>query len=69
MNTWLGWGIALIVLGLIVTFSNLLGFVVGAPLVWIGLLLVGVGIVIGIWSFVAGRDRTRRVTSGRGPLV
>lgn len=69
MNAALGWGIALIVLGLLVTFSNLFGFIAGAPLIWIGLVLMGVGIVIGVWSFVAGRDRTGRMTSGRGPLV
>lgn len=65
----IGWGIALVVLGLLLTFTNVFGFVAGVPLLWLGLLLVGVGIVLGIVHFVTGGARRDRLATRRGPLV
>lgn len=63
-----GWGIALIVLGFLVTFSNLFGFLAGVPLLWVGIVLIAVGVVMGIAHMLSGRDDRRRI-AGRGPNV
>ncbi|MEA3201147.1 MAG: hypothetical protein QOE90_2575 [Thermoplasmata archaeon] len=53
----LGWGIALVILGLVLTFTHLFGFVVGLPLLGIGLVLVAIGIVLGVIHLVTGGAR------------
>lgn len=57
-----GWGIALIVIGLLLTLTNVFGFIPGAPLLTIGILLVVVGVVLWLVSlpFKAGRSMSRR---------
>ena len=52
----LGLGITLLVLGLILSVLPFFGVVAG-PLMYIGWILVLVGIVLGIYHFVTGRTR------------
>lgn len=55
------WGIVLLIIGLLLTFSNLLGFLPGVPLLAIGILLIVVGAVLWLVSlpFKAGRAMSR----------
>lgn len=64
----IGLGIALVLIGLFLTFSNVFGFTLGVPLMYLGWLLIVAGVALGIWHFVSGRTRTGRI-SGRGPIV
>lgn len=57
----LGWGIALVILGLLLTFTNLFGFVVGFPLLAIGIVLIAIGVILGIVHFFTGTKRTGRI--------
>lgn len=52
----LGLGIALLVVGLILSIIPFFGFAAG-PLMYLGWILVLVGIVLGIYHFVTGRDK------------
>lgn len=52
----LGLGIALLVIGLILSVIPLFG-VVSGPLMYLGWILVLVGIVLGIYHFVTGRTK------------
>jgi len=60
----LGLGIALLVIGAILSLLPIFGVVIGAPLMYLGWLLVLVGIVLGIYHFVTGRDSAGRL---KGP--
>lgn len=64
----IGLGIALVLIGLFLTFSNVFGFTLGVPLMWLGVVLIIAGVVLGIWHFVGGRTTRGRMT-GRGPIV
>lgn len=57
----IGVGIALILLGLFLTFSNLFGFTLGIPLTTIGIVLVIVGGILAVIHLVtrAGRGVRR----------
>lgn len=55
MAATLGWGIALVVLGLILTFTHLFGFIVGLPLLGLGFVLLAIGVVLGGVHFMNGR--------------
>jgi hypothetical protein len=57
----LGWGIALVILGLILTFTHLFGFVVGFPLLAIGLVLIALGVILGIVHLFTGATRRERL--------
>lgn len=57
----LGWGIALVILGLLLTFTHLFGFVVGFPLLAIGVVLIVVGVILGIVHFFTGATRAGRM--------
>jgi hypothetical protein len=57
----LGWGIALVILGLLLTFTHLFGFVVGFPLLAIGIVLIAVGVILGIVHMVTGATSTGRL--------
>lgn len=59
----IGVGIALIVLGIILTFTNVFGFAIGLPLTGIGIALIVVGIVLAVVHFVT--NSTRRATTTR----
>jgi disulfide bond formation protein DsbB len=52
----LGLGITLFVIGLILSIIPLFG-VLGGPLMYIGWILILIGIVLGIYHFVTGRNR------------
>jgi len=52
----LGLGIALFVIGLVLSIIPLFG-VLGGPLMYVGWILILVGIVLGIYHFVTGRNR------------
>lgn len=68
MANLIGFGIALVVIGLLLSFANVFGFVLGAPLMYLGWLCIVAGVILGVWHFVAGRTRTGRMRS-RGPIV
>ena len=68
MTNLIGLGIALVVIGLLLSFANVFGFVLGAPLMYLGWLCIVAGIVLGVWHFVAGRTGGPRMRS-RGPIV
>ena len=53
----LGLGIALLVIGAILSLLPVFGVAIGGPLMYIGWILVLVGIVLGIYHFVTGRNR------------
>jgi hypothetical protein len=57
MANLVGWGVLLVIVGLLLTFSNVFGFVVGAPIVWLGVLLIVAGVVVGIAHFFVGGAR------------
>ena len=63
----LGLGIALFVIGLILSIIPFFG-VVGGPLMYIGWILILVGIVLGIYHFVTGRNRAGVRTRPPGTL-
>lgn len=51
-------GIVLVVVGLLLAFTNLLGLATLAqPLIWLGWLCLAIGIVLALVSLVAGRRR------------
>ena len=52
----LGLGIALLVLGITLSVIPFFGVAAG-PLMYLGWILVLVGIVLGIYHFVSGRDK------------
>ncbi|HUR69195.1 MAG TPA: hypothetical protein VM370_08100 [Candidatus Thermoplasmatota archaeon] len=52
------------VIGLLLSFSNVFGFVIGAPLMYLGWILILVGIVLGIYHLATGRTRSGQL---RGP--
>ncbi|HVL47249.1 MAG TPA: hypothetical protein VM889_01690 [Candidatus Thermoplasmatota archaeon] len=55
------WGVAFAILGILITLSNVLGFVVGLPILVTGILLFIVGLVIALVSWpVKAIWRTRR---------
>lgn len=60
----LGLGITLLVVGIILSFLPVFGVVLGAPLMWLGWILILVGIVLGIYHFVTGRNKYGQV---KGP--
>lgn len=52
-------GIVLIILGVVLSFTNLFGFAgLGGSLVWIGWICIGIGLVLAILHFVMGPRRT-----------
>lgn len=53
----LGLGIALLVIGAILSLLPVFGVAIGGPLMYLGWILVLVGIVLGIYHFVTGRNR------------
>jgi hypothetical protein len=61
MNGLIGWGIALVIIGLVLGLLGVAGFLAGT-LQWLGWLVLLVGIVLAIVHF-AGRGRT--TTPGR----
>lgn len=61
----LGLGIALLVIGAILSFLPIFGVAIGGPLMWLGWILVLVGIVLAIWHFVTGRTATGGTLRGR----
>jgi hypothetical protein len=61
MANLIGWGVLLVIVGLLLTFSNVFGFVAGAPIVWLGILLIVAGVIVGIAHFfMGGARRTMR---------
>ena len=62
MANLIGWGVLLVIVGLLLTFSNVFGFVAGAPIVWLGILLIVAGVIVGIAHFFMGG--ARRTTRG-----
>ena len=49
-------GIVLVLVGLILAFTNVLGFAgLGSAFVWVGWLCVAIGVVLAIVHLVAGR--------------
>lgn len=67
MANLIGLGIALVVIGILLSFSNIFGFALGAPLVYIGWLLILAGVVVGVWHFMTSRGSGRM--RSRGPIV
>lgn len=61
----LGLGIALLVVGLFLTFSNLFGFALGDAYVILGATLVLAGIALGFVGAVQGYARRGRAGPGR----
>ena len=52
-------GILLIVVGVLLAFTNALGFAaLGGTLVWLGWICLGIGIILAILHFVMGPRRT-----------
>jgi len=58
----IGWGVLLVLIGLVLTFSNLLGFVPGVPLFLVGAVLIVLGVVVALLSlpFRGARALSRR---------
>jgi amino acid transporter len=52
-------GIVLIVVGILLAFTNLMGFAaLGGALVWLGWICIGIGIILAILHFVLAPRRT-----------
>jgi hypothetical protein len=62
-------GIVLILIGIVLAFTNALGFAaLGGSLVWLGWICLGIGIILAILHFVMGPRGTvveREVRRGR----
>lgn len=55
----LAFGILLIVVGVLLSFTNLLGLAgLGGSLQWIGWICLGIGVILAILHFVMGPRRT-----------
>lgn len=64
----LAFGIVLIVLGVILAATNLLGFAaLGGTLVWLGWICLGIGIVLAILHFLMGPRRRDVIIDRRPP--
>lgn len=46
----IAWGLVLLLIGVILTFTNLLGFIPGVPLATIGIILIALGILLAVLS-------------------
>lgn len=55
----LAFGILLIVVGVVLSFTNLLGLAgLGGSLAWIGWICLGIGVILAILHFIMGPRRT-----------
>ena len=55
----LAFGIVLILVGIVLAFTNVLGFAaLGGTLVWLGWICLGIGVILAILHFVIGPRRT-----------
>lgn len=64
----LGLGIALLVIGLIISVLPFFGMLSG-PIMYLGWILVLVGIVLGIYHFVTGRNKYGDRVRGPGRTI
>lgn len=64
----LGLGITLLVIGLVLSVLPFFGVLAG-PLMYIGWILVLVGVVLGIYHFVTGRNKYGDRTRGPGRTI
>lgn len=63
----LAFGIVLILVGIVLAFTNALGFAaLGGTLVWLGWICLGIGVILAILHFAMGGTRRTTVIERRG---